>query len=230
MCRFVSFSFSFHALFYHWHREVKHCGKFGELSAPMALAKAALPEGTIPINRWTFRNFFSNQTPFSGPFTFFAPTDEAFRWINPFFVKALKEDQNLLRSVLLQHIVANRTLFPPPFQDSVAKTLNGKTLILSVQRNGLFVNQSLVLKNDIAASNGIVHIIKRLLLPPDQDKIVYPNHRVSCLCLCGLVHPSQNPAITKENSSQFSGVPSIPASSWGASGPISAIAITKNYL
>ena len=105
----------------------------------------------------------------SGPMTVFAPTDQAFANLPAGLLeKLLKvENQAALRKVVSYHILAGRV----PSSGLMGKTMTSPTLEgLSVSidgRNGVMVNNAMVVQADIAASNGIIHAIDTVLIPAD---------------------------------------------------------------
>ncbi|RXG56991.1 Periostin [Armadillidium vulgare] len=109
-----------------------------------------------------------------GPFTLFAPTERAFELVSPIFLRRMKNDQNYLRSVLLQHIVLGEVRFPSLLRSDIARTLNGKLLWLTSSSGGYQVNGTMVLQKDIKVSNGVVHVLHNMLMPPDGERITYP--------------------------------------------------------
>lgn len=99
--------------------------------------------------------------------TVFAPTDAAFAKVPKKTLNALAADRKLLRKVLLYHVVAGKLNAAKVVKRAGAKTLEGSRVEFSVKRGGkVFVNDARVITPDIRASNGIVHAINRVLLPP----------------------------------------------------------------
>lgn len=108
-----------------------------------------------------------------GPYTVFAPTDEAFKKLPPGTVESLLEPKNIdkLRAILLYHVVPGRVRSATARTLTSATTVEGRDVRVSVSRNGeLRINESNVVKTDIGASNGIIHVIDAVLLPPDNSK------------------------------------------------------------
>ncbi|KAL7642696.1 UNVERIFIED_CONTAM: hypothetical protein RMT77_007261 [Armadillidium vulgare] len=127
----------------------------------------------------TFRNLLREGRLYDildhgGPFTLFAPTERAFELVSPIFLRRMKNDQNYLRSVLLQHIVLGEVRFPSLLRSDIARTLNGKLLWLTSSSGGYQVNGTMVLQKDIKVSNGVVHVLHNMLMPPDGERITYP--------------------------------------------------------
>lgn len=98
-----------------------------------------------------------------GPFTIFAPTDEAFAKLPPGTWAALLQDPERLRGVLLLHVVKGR--LPARVIAKLPRVLSAHGLPLSVveTRNGVQIHGAKILTTDIEASNGVIHIIDRVL-------------------------------------------------------------------
>jgi len=102
-----------------------------------------------------------------GPFTVFAPTDQAFAKLPPGTLEVLLKPENKeqLRSILTYHVVPGRVTAADVMKITSAKTVNGQELRISVLRGVVGVNDAKVAKADIAASNGIIHVIDGVILP-----------------------------------------------------------------
>jgi uncharacterized surface protein with fasciclin (FAS1) repeats len=103
-----------------------------------------------------------------GPFTVFAPTDAAFAALPAGTVDTLLKPENKaqLASILTYHVVAGRTLSPAlAGKQLTVTTVQGGTLAID-GRNGVTVNGAKVVAADVAASNGVIHVIDKVLLPP----------------------------------------------------------------
>ena len=105
-----------------------------------------------------------------GPYTVFAPTDEAFAKLPAGTVDSLlkPENRDKLRAILLYHVVAGRVDAARVMKMSSAKTVEGGTLAIRVSGGKVMVNDATVVKADIHASNGIIHVIDTVLMPPQQ--------------------------------------------------------------
>jgi uncharacterized surface protein with fasciclin (FAS1) repeats len=103
----------------------------------------------------------------SGPFTVFAPTDEAFRQLPPGTLDDLLKPQNKekLVKILTYHVVSGDVKAQEITKLDSAKTLEGGTLTIKSGAGGVMVNTAHVIKTDIAASNGAIHVIDAVLLP-----------------------------------------------------------------
>lgn len=102
----------------------------------------------------------------SGPYTVFAPTDAAFSKVPKPTLKALAKNRAKLRAVLLYHVVAGRVPSSQVVMLKSAKTLNGKSVRIHTAGGKVFVNNAKVTKADINASNGVIHVVNRVLIPP----------------------------------------------------------------
>ena len=98
--------------------------------------------------------------------TVFAPTDAAFDKVPKKTLNALLDDKALLRKVLLYHVVAGKVPAKQVVMRDGAKTLNGARVSFEVKGERVFVNDARVITPDIRASNGIVHAVNRVLIPP----------------------------------------------------------------
>ena len=104
-----------------------------------------------------------------GPFTVFAPTDEAFSKLPAGTVESLLKPENKekLKAILLYHVVSGDVTAAQVVKLSSAKTINGQDLKLTVNDGTVMVNDATVVKADVLASNGVIHVIDTVLLPKD---------------------------------------------------------------
>jgi uncharacterized surface protein with fasciclin (FAS1) repeats len=100
-----------------------------------------------------------------GPFTVFAPTDEAFAKLPAGTVDALLKDKARLTAILTYHVVPGEGGSEQVVGLSSAKTVNGADLPIAVRDGKVIVGQATVTQTDIAASNGVIHVIDTVLLP-----------------------------------------------------------------
>jgi uncharacterized surface protein with fasciclin (FAS1) repeats len=101
-----------------------------------------------------------------GPYTVFAPTDAAFKKVPKATLSALLRNRATLRAVLLYHVVSGKVSAADVVKLSSAETLNGKSVRIRVSGMNVFVNSAKVTKPDVEASNGVIHVINRVLIPP----------------------------------------------------------------
>ncbi|MGD0598556.1 MAG: fasciclin domain-containing protein [Terriglobales bacterium] len=102
-----------------------------------------------------------------GPFTVFAPTDDAFSKLPAGTVESLlkPENKDKLKAILLYHVVSGDVTAAQVMKLSSAKTVNGQDLKLTVNDGTVMVNDAKVVKADVLASNGVIHVIDTVLLP-----------------------------------------------------------------
>jgi uncharacterized surface protein with fasciclin (FAS1) repeats len=101
-----------------------------------------------------------------GPYTVFAPTDAAFARVPKATLNALLADKAKLRAVLLYHVVAGKVTSAKVADLSSAKTANGQSVRVRIKGKSVFVNNAKVTKADVMASNGVIHVVNRVLIPP----------------------------------------------------------------
>jgi len=106
-----------------------------------------------------------------GPFTVFAPTDEAFGLLPEGTVEALLEDLDTLSNILLYHVVAGEVLAADVvgLDGEMVAALSGAELAVSVEGDTVMINESNVIITDIQADNGVIHVIDAVLLPPSEE-------------------------------------------------------------
>ena len=103
-----------------------------------------------------------------GPFTVFAPTDKAFAKIPKEKLEALLKDKKALADVLTYHVVAGKVMAADVVKIDSAETVLGKPVKISVKDKKVMVNNSIVEATDIECSNGVIHVIDTVLLPPTE--------------------------------------------------------------
>lgn len=109
-------------------------------------------------------------------FTVFAPTDDAFAALGQETIDALLADPDTLRDILLYHVIGGQAVNAETaisLAGSSVTTANGDDISLSLSGGNLFVNESQVIATDVVASNGIIHVIDEVLLPP-VDQVEEP--------------------------------------------------------
>ena len=106
----------------------------------------------------------------NGPFTVFAPTDEAFAKLPEGTIETLlkPENKDMLVGILTYHVVEGRVTSGQVVNLTSAKTLQGDDIQISVTDGAVSINSAGVTAVDIEASNGIVHVIDTVLLPPSK--------------------------------------------------------------
>ncbi len=105
-----------------------------------------------------------------GPFTVFAPTDEAFAKLPEGTVDTLLEPANKdkLVAVLTYHVVSGRVMAEDVVKMDEAKTVNGAMIAIEAGSGAVMVNDARVTATDIGASNGVIHVIDKVILPPEK--------------------------------------------------------------
>jgi len=106
-----------------------------------------------------------------GPFTVFAPTDEAFAKLPKGTVETLLKPENKgkLRAILTYHVVSGKVMSKTALTLNKATALNKKDITLAVKEKSLTLNRSAkVVKADIECSNGVIHVIDTVILPPSK--------------------------------------------------------------
>ncbi len=101
----------------------------------------------------------------TGPFTVLAPTDAAFAKLPKALLKKVGSDKELLKKVLTYHVIAGKVMSSDLKEHLMAKTVEGENVTVTLKGGAKF-NKSKVLKADILASNGVIHVIDTVLLPP----------------------------------------------------------------
>ncbi|MDQ0562042.1 putative surface protein with fasciclin (FAS1) repeats [Rhizobium mesoamericanum] len=102
----------------------------------------------------------------TGPFTIFAPTDEAFAKL-PAVENLLKpENKQKLTEILTYHVVAGKLMAADVARIDEVKSVNGKMIDIEVDGSTVKVNDAAVTADDIAASNGVIHVIDKVIMPP----------------------------------------------------------------
>ena len=99
-----------------------------------------------------------------GPFTVFAPTDDAFAKLPEGTIESLLKDKEKLTNILTYHVVPDKVMSDDVIKIKNAKTVNGKELTIDSD-NVVKIDDATVIKTDIECSNGVIHIIDSVLLP-----------------------------------------------------------------
>ena len=100
-----------------------------------------------------------------GSYTVFAPTDAAFAKVPKATLQALGQDKAKLRSVLLYHVAKGKLTAAKVVKRSSVKTLNGQSVRIRVNGGKVTVGGARVTTPDVAASNGVIHVINTVLIP-----------------------------------------------------------------
>jgi len=106
----------------------------------------------------------------AGPFTVFAPTDEAFAKLPAGTLEELLKPENKakLTRILTYHVVSGKVMAADVVKVTSAKAVSGDTITISTQGPTVMVDKAKVVKTDIAASNGVIHVIDSVILPKGE--------------------------------------------------------------
>jgi uncharacterized surface protein with fasciclin (FAS1) repeats len=100
-----------------------------------------------------------------GPFTVFAPTDAAFAKVPKATLASLAKNRSKLRAVLLYHVVKGKVTAAQAMKLHSARTLEGKPVTIRVSGGKVIVGGATVVKANVMASNGVIHVINKVLIP-----------------------------------------------------------------
>jgi uncharacterized surface protein with fasciclin (FAS1) repeats len=103
----------------------------------------------------------------STDYTVFAPTNTAFAKVPKKTLDMLLENKSMLRKVLLYHVLPGKVPASKVLKTKSSKTAEGASVQFSVRGKSVFVNESKIVKTDIGCSNGIIHVINAVLIPPN---------------------------------------------------------------
>jgi uncharacterized surface protein with fasciclin (FAS1) repeats len=108
----------------------------------------------------------------AGPFTVFAPTDEAFAKLPAGTVEELLKPENKakLQRILTYHVVAGRVPASDVVTMQSAKAVSGDAISIKAENGAVMVDNARVVKTDVAASNGVIHVIDAVMLPKDGSR------------------------------------------------------------
>jgi uncharacterized surface protein with fasciclin (FAS1) repeats len=151
-------------------------GSAATTAAPAADTTAAMAEKDIVDTAVAAGNFTTLATALTaaglvdtlkgpGPFTVFAPTDEAFAKVPKATLDALLANKEALTKVLTYHVVPAKVM-AADVKAGPVKTVEGSDITITVTDGKVMVNDANVTATDIAASNGVIHVIDTVLIPP----------------------------------------------------------------
>jgi len=101
-----------------------------------------------------------------GPFTVFAPTDEAFAKLPPGTVDGLLKNPEQLKAILTYHVVSGAVKAADVVKLTSAKTVQGSSVKIKINGGTVMVDNAKVVKTDVATDNGIIHVIDTVIMPP----------------------------------------------------------------
>jgi len=107
-----------------------------------------------------------------GPFTVFAPTDEAFGKLPKGTLDDLlkPENKDKLAAILTYHVISGKKMAKDVVKMKKAKTVQGSWIKIKAKSGKVMIDKATVVKTDIEASNGVIHVIDTVLLPPEKKK------------------------------------------------------------
>jgi uncharacterized surface protein with fasciclin (FAS1) repeats len=136
------------------------------VSAPVTIADTIAKDPSLStLNSLVAKAGLTETLKAAGPFTVFAPTNEAFKAVPSKTMDDLAQHPQKLKDVLTYHVVAGKTM-SADVKNMDVKTVNGATVALSKAGDFVTIESAAVTKADIAATNGVVHIIDAVLIPP----------------------------------------------------------------
>lgn len=155
-----------------------HCGACGTESHDHDHAEAKLDIVDTAVAAGDFKTLAAALTAAGlvdalkgeGPFTVFAPTDAAFAKLPEGTIDSLLKPENLdqLTAILTYHVVSGQLNAEEVVMRNSAKTLNSEKITIQTSNEGVRINGAKVVATDILASNGVIHVIDSVLLPPEK--------------------------------------------------------------
>ncbi len=151
-----------------------HCGKCGTGEAHGHAAKAASADiVAVASSAGNFNTLVAavkaaglvETLQSTGPFTVFAPTDEAFAKLPAGTVDSLLANPDKLKQILLYHVVPGKVTAADVVKLSSATTAQGSNVSIAVDGGSVMVNDANVVRTDVMASNGVIHVIDTVILP-----------------------------------------------------------------
>ena len=103
-----------------------------------------------------------------GPFTVFAPTDEAFAALPEGTLEGLLEDKEALTAILTYHVVSGKAVSGDLSDNMSLETVQGEEVVVSINNGNVMVGDANVVQADIETSNGVIHVIDKVILPPSM--------------------------------------------------------------
>jgi uncharacterized surface protein with fasciclin (FAS1) repeats len=134
--------------------------------APLADTLARDPQLST-FNRLVAQAGLADELRTAGPLTVFAPSDEAFKAVPAKTMEALAADRAQLKAVLSYHVIEGR-LAAADVKPGAAKTRQGATVALAKAGSFVTVDDAVVQQADIGATNGVAHVVDRVLMPPKK--------------------------------------------------------------
>jgi uncharacterized surface protein with fasciclin (FAS1) repeats len=136
------------------------------VSAPVTIADTIAKDPSLStLNSLVAKAGLTETLKAAGPFTVFAPNNDAFKAVPAKTMDDLAKDPQKLKDVLTYHVVAGKTM-SANVKNMDVKTVNGASVALSKAGDFVTIESAAVTKADLAATNGVVHIIDAVLIPP----------------------------------------------------------------
>jgi len=133
----------------------------------------------------------------AGPFTVFAPTDDAFAKLPAYLTRAIEKNPALLTDILLYHVVADDLVAAEVLAAKRIKTVQGESLRVNTRKGSPFVDRSQIVATDIDASNGTIHVIDTVLVPNSVYHAVIVDLRNQVRALLGDIHTVRQDQVMK---------------------------------
>lgn len=155
---------------------MKNLFQMSVLTAAFALSAAAADIVDTAVSAGNFKTLVTavqtaglvDTLKGAGPFTVFAPTDEAFAKLPAGTVEGLLKDPEKLKKVLTYHVVAGKVMAADAMKLSSAKTVEGSTAKIKAKNGTVMIDGAKVIKADIETDNGVIHVIDSVILPPSM--------------------------------------------------------------
>lgn len=103
-----------------------------------------------------------------GPFTVFAPTDEAFAKLPKGTVESLLKDKEKLAGILTYHVVSGAVMAKDVVKLTKAETVQGQSVTIKTEKDKVMIDKATVVMTDIVCSNGVIHVIDAVILPAEK--------------------------------------------------------------
>lgn len=143
--------------------------KTAAATAPMTILETATAAGFNTLVAAVKAAGLEETLAGKGPFTVFAPTDDAFNKLPKGALDGLLADKEALKKVLLYHVVMGDVRAADVVKLKTAKTAEGAEIAIDA-KDGVKINGAKVIKADVVATNGVIHVIDTVLLPPTPAK------------------------------------------------------------
>jgi uncharacterized surface protein with fasciclin (FAS1) repeats len=153
-----------------------HCGACGKDSAKQAkhshelsIYETAQEAGFTTLIAAVDAAGLSETLTKEGPFTVFAPTDEAFAALPEGALDGLLKDKDELKQVLLYHVVTGKVMAKDVVKVETVEMLSGSEAKITVKKDTVMIAGVKIIKTDIVATNGIIHVIDAVMLPSENE-------------------------------------------------------------